>query len=237
MATPSVILSIAKYPRFMGWAGFLSMAIFRVPFWLHKQLLFWKLMGCGKNGTFDKQPDFNQWAVMLAVTDINQWQNNRTTTFMQQYWRCFGAKVTTYYLQPIEGHGLWDGKQVFGVLPKTSDYDGPIAVLTRATIKLSKLGRFWEHVPIVARHMQQTEGFITSVGIGEIPWIKQATFSVWECKAAMKNFAYKMADHADVVRKTHQEKWYSEDMFVRFKIINVTGSNLPALKAFAILQS
>jgi len=237
MATALVILSIAKYPRFMGWAGFLSMAIFRIPFWLHRQLSFWKLMGCGKNGTFDKQPDFNQWALMLAVTDYQQWQRTRTARFMAAYWRLFGAEVTTYQLQPIEGHGLWDGKQVFGQLPKTSDYEGPIAVLTRATIRLSQLGRFWEHVPKVAQHMQHAEGFITSVGIGEVPWIKQATFSVWTSKAAMKNFAYKMADHADVVRKTHQEKWYSEDMFVRFKIINVTGSNLQAFNAMTILQS
>jgi hypothetical protein len=33
-----------------------------------------------------------------------------------------------------------------------------------------------------------------------------------------------MKEHAEVVKKTHQEKWYSEDMFVRFKPLKSTGS-------------
>jgi heme-degrading monooxygenase HmoA len=122
-------------------------------------------------------------------------------------------------LNPIEGHGTWDGKKCFGNLPKQTDYAGKIAVLTRATIRLSRLTNFWQHVNPVAEKMATSEGFIKSVGIGEIPWIKQATFSIWESKEQMKNFAYKMKEHAVVVKKTHQEKWYSEEMFVRFEIL------------------
>jgi hypothetical protein len=51
-------LTIVRYPRYIGWAGFLSMAIFRLPLWFNNQIVFWKLMGCGKNGTFDKSPDW-----------------------------------------------------------------------------------------------------------------------------------------------------------------------------------
>ena len=72
--------------------------------------------------------------------------------------------------------------------------------------------------------MSGANGFITSIGIGEVPWIKQATFSIWESKEQMRQFAYKMKEHAEVVKKTHQEKWYSEDMFVRFKPLKSTGS-------------
>ena len=72
--------------------------------------------------------------------------------------------------------------------------------------------------------MSTSQGFITSVGIGEIPWIKQATFSIWESKHLMKNFAYRMQEHAEVIRKTKQENWYSEEMFIRFQIIENEGS-------------
>jgi hypothetical protein len=72
--------------------------------------------------------------------------------------------------------------------------------------------------------MQTAEGFITSVGIGEIPWIKQATFSVWQSKESMKAFAYGMKEHAEVIKKTRQQQWYSEDMFVRFIITGSVGS-------------
>jgi hypothetical protein len=72
--------------------------------------------------------------------------------------------------------------------------------------------------------MATAPGFITSFGIGEIPWIKQATFSIWESKEAMKAFAYGMREHSEVIQKTRRQKWYSEDMFTRFKIIESTGT-------------
>ena len=209
-----VRLSIVVYPNWLGWAGFLSMALFRFPLWLSSGLRFWKLMGTGKNGTFDKNPDWNRWAV-LEVYDAP----TSTPTFITRWGKLFNATQTIYELEPIEGHGLWDGKQVFGDLPKNSDYEGKIAVLTRATIKLSGLKRFWEHVDAIANQMASAPGFITSVGIGEVPFIKQATFSIWESKELMRSFAYKLPLHKEVIKKTHQEKWYSEDMFTRFKVI------------------
>jgi hypothetical protein len=40
----------------------------------------------------------------------------------------------------------------------------------------------------------------------------------------MKQFAYKMKDHAEVIQKTRKENWYSEDMFVRFKVLQTWGT-------------
>lgn len=127
----------------------------------------------------------------------------------------------------LEGHGTWNGKEVFGTYPpvaEVANYSGRIAVLTRATIRLHKLSAFWKQVDRVAETMSTAPGFITSVGIGEIPWIKQATFSVWESREQMKQFAYRMREHQDVIRRTRQEKWYSEEMFVRFAIISTRGT-------------
>ena len=127
-------------------------------------------------------------------------------------------------LEAIEGHGSWDGKQCFGELPKQTDYEGLIAVLTRATIRFKSLRRFWKNIDKVASQMAVADGYITSLGIGEVPFIKQATFSIWESKAHMKQFAYQAHDHAEVIRKTRKEDWYSEDMFVRFKILASLGT-------------
>ena len=68
------------------------------------------------------------------------------------------------------------------------------------------------------------DGFLFSQGIGEWLWIRQATLSFWQSKEQMKNFAYKMAHHKEIVQKTRAEKWYSEDMFVRFRLLKVKGS-------------
>lgn len=188
-------------------------------------------MGCGKNGTFDKVPDLHQWAILLII-DKNKLNNHPSSfnykklygRFITNWWKFFGCSEWTLILKPIEGHGRWDGKEVFGTLPRTSDYDGLIAVLTRATIRINRLQNFWRHVAGVARLMSSSDGFITSLGIGEVPWVKQATFSIWKNKESLKTFAYKMHEHTEVIRKTRQEKWYSEDMFVRFKIIASLGS-------------
>jgi hypothetical protein len=48
-----VSLTIIKYPnRFIPFA-FFAMALHRLPLWQHKNISFYKLMGTGKNGTFD----------------------------------------------------------------------------------------------------------------------------------------------------------------------------------------
>ncbi|MEN9598090.1 MAG: hypothetical protein RL596_401 [Bacteroidota bacterium] len=233
-----VALIIVRYPKWLGWAGFLSMAIFRFALWFNPNYSFWKLMGCGRNGTFDKTPDWRQWSVLLVYS--GEWivkseelhtkhyplptTHYPLPTFLLAWWNFFGCEKWELQLTPIEGHGVWDGKEVFGSLPRKTAYEGPIAVLTRATIRLYKLHRFWKYVNPVASQMATAKGFITSVGIGELPWIKQATFSIWESKEAMKTFAYTLPEHAEVIRKTHTENWYSEELFVRFKIEQSTGN-------------
>ena len=224
----------------------LSMMLFRLPLWLSKKTGFYKLLGSGKNGTFDKRPDWQQWGVLtvgspelivgspeLARSEQLSLYRDIYGSFIAGWIRLFGCEAWTIFLDPIEGHGTWDGKKVFGELPFQTEYDGKIAVLTRATIRLSKLKNFWANVNSVASQMAGANGFISSLGIGEMPWIKQATFSIWENKAAMKAFAYQMKEHQEVIKKTRAEKWYKEDMFVRFRIAKTIGSIKgidPALK-------
>ena len=193
------------------------MALFRIPLFFNKKLHFFKLMGTGKNGTFDKVPDLSQWSILVTYSD-NLPLEAQFGSFILKWFALFCQKQTIYLLQPIEGHGLWDKKKVFGDLPATTEYEGEIAVLTRATIRLRKLRYFWQNVAPIASQMTTAEGFITSYGVGEIPWIKQATFSIWESKAMMKKFAYRMPEHKAVIHKTRKQDWYSEDMFTRFVI-------------------
>ena len=215
-------LTIARYPKYFGFIGVFSMAIFHFPLFINKKISFYKLMGCGKNGTFDKTPDWQQWAVLVVNSEwsmVDEEISNskfKIPNFLNYWFKLFHAEILTIILKPIEGHGTWDGQQPFGKLPKQTDYEGLIAVLTRATIRLNKLKNFWANVDAVASQMLGAKGFVTSFGIGEVPFIKQATFSIWDSKTDMKNFAYNLHQHQDVIRKTRKEDWYSEDMFTRF---------------------
>lgn len=221
-------LTIIRYKKRYIPFALLAMAIFHIPFWFNPKATFYKLLGCGKNGTFDKQPDWQQWGMLSVhpgqLINTNSSIKDLYGLFINSWLKLFNCEVCTFYLEPIEGHGKWDGKECFGSLPKQFDYDGPIAILTRATIRFSQLSPFWKNVGSVAAQMSTAKGFIASIGIGEIPYIKQATFSIWQSKGHMKAFAYNMKEHAEVIRKTRKENWYSEDMFVRFKPLKITGT-------------
>lgn len=222
-------LSIIKYRRWQVPFAFFAMAIHRFPLWLNKNIAFYKLMGSGKNGTFDKVPDLRQWAILTVYKEMPSFDNADLLPeklygkFIAAWFRFFKCGLHTYILDAVDGHGKWDGKDAFGDIERR-EIDGKIAVLTRATIKLNKLKYFWAHVAPVAAKMNTAKGFVTSYGIGEVPWIKQATFSIWESKEDMIAFAYGMQEHREVVKMTRAQKWYSEDMFVRFKIVNETSS-------------
>ena len=226
-----VTLTIIRYPKRAIFFAVLAMAIQHIPLWFNKKISFYKLLGCGKNGTFDKNPDWQQWGILtvnnnLSGTEVStgELMKNLYGSFISKWFTYFNCETCTFFLQPIEGHGKWDGKEPFGNLPKQSDYDGRVAILTRATIRFSKLKSFWKNVDGVASQMAGAAGLVTSIGVGEIPFIKQATFSIWENKDAMKQFAYKMAAHTAVIQKTRKENWYSEDMFVRFIPLKVYGT-------------
>lgn len=222
-----VTLTIQQYPKKYTYFALLAMAIFRLPLMLNKKISFYKLMGCGRNGSFDIHPDWQQWVIFavhndgteLVKTDAANTVKKIYGSFIAGWHRMFNVTSSTILLNPIEGHGKWDGKNPFGELNKKGDYNGEIAVLTRATIRLTKLKSFWKNVDTVAARSLQAEGLIKSIGIGEIPLIKQATFSIWKDKDTMKQFAYTMKEHTTVISKTRKEKWYSEEMFVRFAII------------------
>ena len=217
-----VTLTIVRYPAVFVPFAFLSMAIFRLPLWLNKKINFYKLMGCGKNGTFDKTPDLRQWALLAAHTQVEP--ENLYGKFIKRWFALCRCEVFTIYLEPREGHGKWDNKEPFGKLNISVLQNEPVATLTRATIRLNKLKYFWEKVAPVASNMKDAKGFLFSAGVGEIPWVKQATFSIWQTKEDMMQFAYKMKEHREVIKLTREQQWYSEEMFVRFSIIKSEGS-------------
>lgn len=173
-------------------------------------------MGCGKNGTFDINPDWQQWGLLAVWKDQKEYDSFMANSFISKWWQRFGDSKTTYVCVPYESHGTWDGKEPFGNPTPDRSYDGPIAVLTRATIRVTKARDFWRNVPKVADSMNYAEGFITSIGIGEVPFLKQATFSVWNNLSDVKKFAYRQQEHAEVVKRTRERNWYSEELFARF---------------------
>ncbi|HMO32368.1 MAG TPA: spheroidene monooxygenase [Lacibacter sp.] len=229
------VLTLIRYRKPFVYFALTAMALHRIPLLLNRRIRFHKTLGCGKGGTFSRQPDWQQYGLLVVLDEADaqflsgdtghrELQRRAYGRFITGWWHFFGCETWTLVLRPIEGHGHWDGREAFGPLPPKSDYEGMIGILTRATLRRNKQHRFWEHVEAVSNDMRRADGFLFSVGIGETPWLRQATFSMWESKRQMKEFAYKTHQHADVIRKTRSEDWYSEDMFVRFQLLRSIGT-------------
>jgi hypothetical protein len=221
------ILIIVRYPSYFAFLGILSMAVFHVPLFLKKKIAFYKLMGTGKNGSFDIWPDFQQWSVMLFYDKSHFTENagqpiaeKLLGKFVLGWFKLFQTTVRYIHLEPYAGHGSWDKETFISQRKPSEEPIGRIAVLTRATIRLSKLIAFWKAVPSTSYQLDQHQGFVFSIGVGEVPLTKQATFSIWESEAEMKAYAYKMRAHQEVIKRTRDENWYSEEMFLRFRLLD-----------------
>jgi heme-degrading monooxygenase HmoA len=216
-----VSLTIVRYRKAFIPFALLAMAVHRLP--IIKDCTFRKLLGTGKNGTFDLHPDWQQWGLLACWENREDFDRFNKTSFIAKWWRFFKTEEWTILLEPLQSHGKWDGKEPFGN-PDMPNYNGPIAVLTRATIRFNKLKNFWANVDGVASLMSKAPGYINSFGIGEMPVYRQATFSVWDNLENLKAFAYRSKEHAEVIRKTREEGWYSEELFARFKPIAAMGT-------------
>ena len=85
------------------------------------------------------------------------------------------------------------------------------------------LTHFWRSVKSASNAIESAEGVTYFKGIGELPFIQQATFSIWDSEKHINSFAYKNADHKIIIDKTRKQQWYREDLFARFHIISDSG--------------
>jgi hypothetical protein len=183
-------------------------------------LNFAKMLGTGGGNGFSIFPDFGRYG-WLGVWDSEVqardfFKNNPMFLSFSEA----AESHFTVFAQPVMAHGLWDGQQPF-VVSGNFDPEKPIAVLTRATIRTKYLLHFWQYVPRVSRSIEQfSANTLFSAGVGELPLIQQATFSIWQSGKAMMDYAYKSPFHAEVVKKTRELGWYDEELFARFTVID-----------------
>lgn len=187
-------------------------------------LQFFKLLGSGKGRVFSLTPDFYLYG-LLAV-----WENEATADqFLQhspiiQEYQQHCAAFYTLKLSPLKAHGLWDGVNPFSSNEHKNPTTKLIAVLTRASINIKALPAFWKYGIQTSKAIENAPGLIAAIGLGELPFIRQATFSIWETEELMKQYAYKTAQHQEVIKKTRADNWYSEELFARFSVLSASGT-------------
>ena len=212
-----VYLHFFSYSKHRFWA-FTQMQRAHAGLQQCKGLQFYKMLGTGAGAGFSLRPDFSTYA-LLTVWDTEQCKVKAfdKAAVLQAFFDR-SAEQRIYSLSPIHTHGNWSGQSPFEVQKPLGDK--PIGVITRATLNPTRLLEFWRHVPQASRAIKQAKGVGFFKGIGEWPFVQQATFSVWESAEAIRTFAYVSQAHASIVKKTRQRKWYKEDMFNRFEVLN-----------------
>jgi hypothetical protein len=188
-------------------------------------LHFFQLLGSGADNGFGFWPNLRRYGLMAT------WDSpEAAATFFASHpvWAAYQQRSTecwTAELATLQAHGTWDGVEPFGKLPASpTKAEGPVAVLTRASIRLRRAPRFWRFVEPTSRALAGTEGLQLAIGLGELPLVRQATFSVWESVQAMQQYAYRDVRHREVIQLTRQEGWYSEELFARFRVLRSTGT-------------
>ncbi|MBU6339876.1 MAG: DUF3291 domain-containing protein [Bacteroidetes bacterium] len=204
------------------WA-FLQMGLFPVWPLRAKGLIFRKMFGSGAANGFGLKPNWGVYGLLLV------WHSEQDAllffekhTRFRRYLRRANA-VQTVFLRNVGAHGLWDNQQPF-VSQGAFDPQMPVAVITRASIRLKFALRFWKYVAPVSAALDGKKGLIFAIGIGELPLIRQATFSLWAQGTDMLAYAYKGSEHRQVVQKTRELGWYREEMFSRFEPYRTLGS-------------
>lgn len=199
------------------WWAFTQMGLFGLKNLTQKVegLKFCKLVGSGGGNGFSIRPNFGVYGLMCVwENEANSENFFKENTFFEAY-KEKTSEIWTVWLKTTMAHGVWDKGTPFVTTEKFDD-KLPVAVLTRATIKPRYLPYFWKFVPRTSRSVFDVEGRIFSIGIGELPIVQQATFSLWQDAKKMMDFAYKSQFHSEVVQKTRALGWYSEELFARF---------------------
>jgi heme-degrading monooxygenase HmoA len=190
-------------------------------------------MGTGGGNGFSLWPDFGTYA-FLGVWDNQKSADDflKHNAFIQNYYQK-SSSFRTIKMLPVKSHGLWSGQNPFPEQKvPTNDSGLPVAVITRATLRSSRLFAFWKSVPHASAAIENAAGVQYFKGIGEWPFVQQATLSLWDSFEAVKQFAYRDQTHAKIIKKTRSQKWYSEDLFARFHLLSDTGfiESIPSKK-------
>ncbi len=176
-------------------------------------MTFLKVLGSGRNGGFRPIPSFSHQGLFASFVDETAADAFLAGDAVAAY-RADARELFTAKLRAYQSRGSWSGKVPLAVTEQRPD-SGPIASLTRASIKPGKAAAFWTHAPPSERSLHRMDGCLVAAGLGEAPLLRQATFTIWEDLEAMRRFAHTGA-HLEAIKRARDGDFFSEDLFAQF---------------------
>lgn len=186
---------------------------------------FVKLCGSGTGVGFTPRPNWSVWAIFAVWSDEVKARAEIRQHPVITRWRRHAAESWTVFLQPISARGSWSGVNPLTAPPDaTTPTSGPIAALTRASVRPRFARSFWRLVPDISARIGADPSVLFKIGIGEVPLLHQVTFSIWPDATAMAAFARQMGPHAKALQAAKDGGWFSEELYARFHVLGTDGA-------------
>jgi heme-degrading monooxygenase HmoA len=212
-----LLADIAEASRLWGWSRIVRgpRALRGIP-----GLLFSKVLGSGLEGGFDLRPSRSRQGVFALFDSSQKAQDFIAHSALVRAYQDQSNEFCWATLKTFSCRGSWDGisLQVNAEAP----LKGPVAALTRASIKFGKAPAFWRHAPPSQTALEGVDGCQLAVGLGEAPFFRQATFSIWDNVSDMNAYA-RTGSHLAAIQAAQKNGYFSESMFARFVPLKVQG--------------
>jgi hypothetical protein len=213
------LADLSARARPWGWARFATArhALRDVP-----GLRFLKVLGGGRDGGFDPlRPSPSIQGLFCVFGDDASADGFLSERGAFDAWRQRADEAFSVRLRAFSSRGSWAGTRL--AVAADPPISGPVAALTRASIRPQRSLRFWRMQPAAERELADARGCLMSAGLGEAPLVRQMTFSVWQDIASMDAYARSGA-HLAAIRAAAAGAFFSESMFVRFVPYDARGT-------------
>jgi len=223
-----VVLLIDLAPGSLLWGW--SRVVFGKRLLRHvRGLRFAKAMGSGEGGGFGLWPSATRQSLLVVFDGEAAAEEFLAASPTMAAYRAHSRECFVAVLRATSCRGSWDGSSIAvtaavgaaSTTPETAD-PSPVAALTRASIRPGRAWKFWRYSPASEHALAQAAGCRLAAGMGEAPLLRQATFSIWDRQADMDAYA-RQGPHLEAIRAAKRENFFSESMFVRFKVLRLEG--------------
>lgn len=185
-------------------------------------LQFWKLCGSGTGEGFTPIPNTSVYAILTVWPDLDRARDAIGNEPLFRRYRQKASEHWSVFMTPYSARGAWSGRAPF--VEETPPQTGPIAALTRATVRPAVAAQFWKRVPDISGVIGTDPNVLFKIGIGEVPLLQQITFSIWPDTNTMAEFARHNGPHAQAIRAVRDGKWFREELYARFRVADEIGS-------------
>lgn len=215
------VLLLVEYPLWARPWGWMRLVLQGWPLRHERGLRFSKVLGSGHEGGFGLRPSGSRQGLFLVFDDEASARGFVERSPVLARYRAHAVECCVAILRATSCKGSWSG---VAMTPEAvPQRGGPVAALTRASIRPGKLSAFWRHSPPSEAALATAPGCTLAVGLGEAPLLRQCTFSLWESVAAMDAYARSGA-HLQAIRSAYAGDFFTESMFVRFELLELRGT-------------